>query len=201
MRYFEAFPKIDYNNSTIRNILSRVRVLERTKQYGTVYHPFVINDFESPSKIAYDYYGSTDYTWIIFLVNNIVDPYYDWPLSSQEFDDFIIGKYGSLQAAQSQILHYKKHINSSWYVSISDPNEYYSTTGFTGDTSKYKLVTDDVQIIMSVESYDRNPDANFSPIYVYDHEQELNEQKRYIKLLDKRYARTMDKDLKTLLKI
>ena len=48
-----------------------------------------------PEDIAYYYYGSTDYTWLIYLANNIVDPYHQWPLSQENFNKYLIEKYAA----------------------------------------------------------------------------------------------------------
>ena len=45
--------------------------------------------------------------WLIFLANNIVDPYYSWPLTQNTFQDFIISKYGTIANAKSTIKHYR----------------------------------------------------------------------------------------------
>lgn len=197
-RYFESFPKIQYDNQTVVNLMTRIKILDSVKKQNSVYHPFTILDGESPQKIAFDYYGSTDYVWLIFLANNIVDPYYDWPLSTFEFEAFLKKKYGSLQAAQSTIVHYKKNPSRYW-VNIYDPNSYYAYGSLAGDTSRYTLVEVGEEILMSVESYTLNPDAAFSPVYADDWEFEQNEARRNIRLIDASYARTMDKELKAVL--
>jgi hypothetical protein len=199
MRYFEAFPVINYNDISVKNILLRVKLLESAKSVRSVYHPFTLREGESPQKIAYDYYGSTEYAWLIFLVNNIVDPYYDWPLSTVEFENHIKKKYGSLAAAQEEILYYQKK-PVQFYISIADPSEYILADGFEGDTSGYNLITrTDIDIKISPESYAANPDAAFTPVDAYTFEEIANENKRNIRLLDKTYARIMDTELKNLL--
>jgi hypothetical protein len=198
MRYFENFPVIEYDDVKVKNILTRVKLVESSKTSKTVYHPFTIIDGETPQKIAYDYYGSTDYTALIFLTNNIIDPYYDWPLSTVEFENHIKKKYGSLAVAQSTILWYQKH-PTQYYVSISDPNDFRNVTGFTGDASKYKLITQDNEIKISVDTYERSPDLSFYPVDAYAYESEQNEAKRNIRLLDRSYVRMFDRELKALL--
>ena len=51
------------------------------------------------------YYDDPQLVWLIFLANNILDPYYDWPLPQNQFGDFLISKYGTIAAAQAKILH------------------------------------------------------------------------------------------------
>lgn len=49
--------------------------------------------------------------WMIWLANDIVDPYYEWYLSEQEFDAFIQDKYGSYEDAVKKIAFYR----TNWF--------------------------------------------------------------------------------------
>ena len=49
---------------------------------------------------------------LIFLVNDIVDPYYDWPLNDESFDSYMRTLYGSTAKAKTTIYEYRKIINN-----------------------------------------------------------------------------------------
>lgn len=199
MRYFESFPRIDYENQNVQNLLTRVRFLESIKNSISVFHPFTIQDGEDPRKIAYDYYGSTDYTWIIFLANNIVDPYYEWPMDTFEFEEFLKKKYGSLENAQSTILYYQKN-PEIYYVSLTNPEEYVlESEAYAYDLSGYTRIEQDSRVKITQESYERNPSPDFFPVYAYDYEMQLNEEKRNIRLIDNSYVRQLNRELKAVL--
>ncbi|AGS81113.1 baseplate wedge subunit protein [Caulobacter phage Cr30] len=199
MRYFEAFQTIDYNNQNARNLLTRVRFLENAKDVISIYHPFTIQDGEDPRKIAYDYYGSTDYVWIIFLANNIIDPYHEWPLDTFEFEEFLKKKYGSLETAQSTILYYQKN-PEIYYVSLTDPRNYLSSSEIgSADLSSFTRIEQDSRVKITPESFEVNPSDDFFPVSAYDYEMNLNEEKRNIKLIDNSYVRMLDRELKAVL--
>ena len=40
-------------------------------------------------------YGDSDYFWVITLVNNIVNRYYDWPLDEYVFQQYVKDKYAN----------------------------------------------------------------------------------------------------------
>ena len=42
--------------------------------------------------IAYKIYGDADYFWVITLVNNVVNRYYDWALDTYNFQQYIDDK-------------------------------------------------------------------------------------------------------------
>ena len=54
---------------------------------------YVIKSGDTPRSLAYYLYGSERYEWIIYCLNSIVNPYYDWPLSENDFYNFIDSKY------------------------------------------------------------------------------------------------------------
>ena len=77
--------------------------------------------------------------------------------------DFLKDKYGSLAEAQSKIVHYK-HKTKSTIIS-KETKDLNSTFGKINEN-------------------------DYSPVYAYDNEIEINEAKRTIKLIDRRLAST-----------
>ena len=105
MAYFEAFPTINYdvvglkNYKTIRDILTRVKVRDKLLGNHTAFEQYDIKDGETPEKIAFDKYGNVQLHWIVLYFNDIVDPFYEWPLTVRDFDKWIIDKYTNPNAA------------------------------------------------------------------------------------------------------
>jgi len=91
--YFEKFPEITYQGKNMRDITRRVNFLKKTVENPYVFLPYTIQEGERAEDIAYHYYGSAEYTWLVYLSNNIVDPYHEWPLSDEIFNQYIIDKY------------------------------------------------------------------------------------------------------------
>lgn len=143
----------------MRNIILKSRIIRDIINNVQVYHPLVIIDGERPDTIAYDYYGNSELYWLVLMSNDIIDPYYDWPLTYAEFNSYIVKKYGKIENAMGQILFW------------SNPNHDYYMTPET----KANLSSDDL-IGWNV------------PVYAYDYEYMLNENKRNIRLIDKSYT-------------
>ena len=57
---------------------------------------------EQPETTSYKHFGTTDYFWIILLLNDITDRYYE-PLSDQDFEKYVKDKYANPQG----IHHYE----------------------------------------------------------------------------------------------
>lgn len=107
-RYFSRFPLVDYNGVAAKNILARVDFTDETKKNIYINFDYVIQEGTSRQDIlSYNYYNSPQYDWLINLSNNVVDPYHDYYMSVSDFKNYINGKYGSIDVAQSTILFYR----------------------------------------------------------------------------------------------
>lgn len=94
--YFDKFPTTSYNNVLVRDITRRVNFLRQTVENPYVFLPYTIKDGERAEDIAYHYYGDPNYVWLVYLSNNIIDPYHEWPMDSETFNQYIIDKYQPL---------------------------------------------------------------------------------------------------------
>ena len=91
--YFDKFPEIRYNNVLVRDISRRVNFLRQTIENPYTFLPYTIEEGDRAEDIAYHYYGDPNYAWLVYLSNNIVDPYHDWPMDEQTFHNYLIDKY------------------------------------------------------------------------------------------------------------
>ena len=109
MAYFSNFPLIDYdptgskNVKTIKDILTRVKVKESVKKDHATFEKYDIKDGESPESIANEVYGDPQLHWVILMFNDIINPFFDWPLSARVFEKYIQSKYTNPEA----IHHYE----------------------------------------------------------------------------------------------
>ena len=285
-RYFKNFPTINYNGQILRNLMQRVRIQEKVKDFGTAFYPYTQKEDERIDHIAFDYYDDAYADWIIYLANDIIDPWYGTYLDGKDFKSYITKKYGAVANAQSKIILYRNDwsadfttLDTAAYEALGvgqkkywSPiigvngtiNSYerkkhdykYSTnkiesTSFTatesntftigetveiqGDTANkatvefanttyymikhvvgdfsananYTVVgqTSNVQIVVNASSHSTlqtvipvNEQAYFSPVYAYDAEEEVNESKKNLNLVDRSLKGTMQKELKKVLK-
>lgn len=92
-RYFSKFPTISYSKTDVRDITRRNNFVERNLSNPYMFLPYTVKENEKPEDIALYYYGSVDYTWLVLLANNMLDPYHDWALPQEEFHKYLIKKY------------------------------------------------------------------------------------------------------------
>lgn len=101
MSYFKEFPLFYYTNADDENyklcvdILRRVKIRDKVKSEKSTYLEYTIKDGDNPESISRKLYGSENYFWIVLMMNDMLDPFYDWPLSQQNLEKFITKKYGS----------------------------------------------------------------------------------------------------------
>lgn len=107
MSYFSKFKLAQYGDVFCRNIVSRSSLTQTALKTTALYHPFVAKAGERPDTLSFHYYRVPEYDWLLFFANEIVDPYYQWYLTDEQFNSVIREKYGSLPRAQLRIRHYE----------------------------------------------------------------------------------------------
>lgn len=100
MSYFKYFPKINYKFSStdfftkeIINLTAVPKIIDSLSDKEGVYIDYTIKDGERPEFLANKFYGSPTYHWIILLSNQILNPYFDWPLDTYTLDKYIESYY------------------------------------------------------------------------------------------------------------
>jgi len=99
MAYFDKFPQVRYSfddgkiNKTAINILKRVGFRDYLKDNTSYFIEYNVKDGDTPEMVAHKIYGSSDLHWVILLFNEIVNPFYDWPMSTRKLESFIKKRY------------------------------------------------------------------------------------------------------------
>jgi hypothetical protein len=183
--YFSYYPKIDYDindDGNTHNVVDITRhfITKRAINDRTaVFYDYDIKDGDRPDTIAQKYYGESDYDWVVLLLNNIIDPQYDWPLNYRNFEKFIIAKYGSVATAQSTVHHYERIVRAKQYNTKGD------------------WIKEDI-IEVDLTSYNALVAANRKSVDSYTYEKTVNEAKRSIKLLDKKHLERILSEAETV---
>ena len=173
--YFRPFPKINYdvkkNNSPLllTDITKRYKIRDILQQKAAIYYNYTVRDGDRPDLIAFKYYGEETLDWLIFLCNNMMDPYYDWPLDYRKFTAYMKSLYGSVDVAKSTVFEYRKILNEQ-------------STLIDGTVVPKRTVVIDLNTYNSLSTSVREE------IDAYQYYEELNDAKREIKLLDERFV-------------
>ena len=99
-QYFSNFPTIKYDlffdkqKTDVVDIFRVVKVKRKFRDDITFYTFYEIQDGERPDVISTKLYGTPDYYWTFFMINDhLVNVSYDWPLSTPELHQKIDMKY------------------------------------------------------------------------------------------------------------
>mgnify|MGYP003350021620 CR=1 FL=1 len=202
MKYFDTLPKIitsDNNNNNIilTNLLARASVINSLLTNPLLFYSYDIQEGDTPEIIAHKYYDDMYRYWIVLMVNQIMDPQWDWPLNSQQLQAYIVDKYGSVSTAQSQIDHYEQKItitnsqgsNTNIQIIVVDQSTYQNNI-----TGSFYTATLPSGVTVTTKN-------EYYPVYSYDNEITMNEAKRTINLIDKRYTNTIENQFKQLMSL
>jgi hypothetical protein len=162
--YFSFFPKGTYDlkgdgvEKAVTNLLARVKVKSEVLDESSLYDLYDIPEGDTPEITALKHFGNPMYHWIILLTNNITDRYYDWPLTTYEFENYINDKYTNPDG-----VHHYEITQSSGKTKGEGPSDY-----------EHKLIVNSTV-------------PNAEVVTNRDYEQRIQDQKRQIKLLNAAY--------------
>lgn len=161
--------KGDGNKKLLTDLFTRVKVRDKAFNVATLYDKYDVVSGEKPEDVAYRHFGNAQYHWIILLTNNITDRYYGWPLSEQEFEEYINNKYDNAEAVH----HYEK-VQSSGRTTGQGPADY--------------------SHLIECQS----TDVGAQSISNRQYEDRLQDEKRQIKLLDPAYLQIFVEEFEKL---
>jgi len=201
MQYFNSLPKIIHtdNFGTSRiftNIISRISILPSILKNPLVYYKYDIQDGDTPEIIAHKYYGESYRYWIVMFANQLMDPQWDWPMSGNVLEKYIVNKYPTIDV-YTTAHHYEKIITHTDNVSlvtttdtvVIDESEYDS---LIQSTNTYTIPTTPTTTV-TVSKTKRL-------VNVYNYELELNESKRNINILNASYVEQFEQEFIKLMK-
>jgi hypothetical protein len=199
MKYFNTLPRIltSDNNSNgilLTNIMARASLIPEALKNPVLYYTYDIQEGDTPEIIAHKYYDDPYRYWIVLFTNQITDPQWDWPMSSSIFEKYVIKKYtGTGINVYSDVYNFEKIITQTDLATktITKNSVTIGLDQFLAEvpgTSTYTLPTGDVTVTTSIRG-----------VSYYTYEEELNESKRNIKLLNKSYVDEFESELKRLM--
>ena len=154
--YFQRFPFTYYtldDNKTVQiipYIFLRIKFSDELKNNYALYDEYDIKDNETPEILADRVYGDSTLHWLILHLNDIIDPRFDWPQTTNNLIKYCQNKYTNINAA----------------------HHYIDANGF----------------IVNSTAVGATPVSNFR------YEDQLNENRRRIKLLKPQYIETVKRE-------
>ena len=210
MYYFDTLPKIitpDQNGYPIlmTNLLSRASIMQEFLNNPMQFYEYAIQEGDTPEIVAEKYYGDMFKYWIVLFSNQILDPVWEWPMSQASFLLYLDTKYATEAADADQTPFEYTNTTIYQYKKITTTTEGYTKT----ETIKEVSITEDDynSLVESTTSYDIPGGTSCTVaitktlVTLYDYEEQLNESKRQIKLLNANYMADMEQQLIELMQV
>ena len=163
---FNFFPPVEYNGVVITNIFKSYR-----KYFDEVAGNFILKDYKitgnpRPELLSHQIYGNVGYYWVILMLNNIYDPFHGWIKSQEQIHASCIQKYQNLEHKENTVLYHLDANGNKHYRMVEHP---------IGSKNWYDIGDVGFNYVQFV--------GVLVPITAIEHEMNLNEEKRNIKII------------------
>jgi hypothetical protein len=215
--YFKNIPDLEYifrGNDTlnryvkVKNLFKRLKLRDDIFQNLVFFNKYEIVGDERPDNVAYKLYNDETLDWLVLICNNILNIQSEWPLAQKSYDNYLIEKY-------SPILGMEKNfdlINGTTVkgTQLNDVEEAIYSVIHHYETKEIRTVLNNIIVPAGLKvdkdykiSY-YDPDLGddversvnlITPITNYEFEDNLENKKRTIFVLKKRYLGLVLRDI------
>lgn len=208
MKYFNSLPYIANKDNNggyyyLKNILIRTKLVSQLSRNPMLLYKYSIQESDTPESIAFKYYGDQYRYWLIFMANEIMDPQWDWPLNSQQFLKFLKDKYTTdaggvqnvLSYTQGTIHHYEKLVTT-----IDNTTQTTVIKSVVVDQETYNLIQTQTKTKSFSDGSSVTHTTGKNAVSIYDYENDLNEAKREINLINSAFASDLEAQYEKLVR-
>jgi hypothetical protein len=184
-KYFRYLPEVDYVNRLpdakigdfikVKNLFKKGKIREDIFQDLSFFTKYKIEGNDRPDNVAFEVYADASLDWVILLCNNILNVQTEWPMEQNNFDAYVLDKYGDYDTLYNGIHHYET-------IEVRNSN------GFLIVPAGLEVQSD-----YSVSYYDIGTDSQIDtkniaiPVTNYEYEENLENNKRNIFILKQEY--------------
>ena len=196
--YFSKIPNFDYVSRLpdakisdyirVKNFFKKSKLREDIFKNLAFFEKYTITGNDRPDNVAFKVYDDATFDWVILVSNNIINIQSEWPLEQNDFDRYMLEKYGDYNTLYNGKHHYEtKEVKNSNGVTIVPAglevqNNY--TVNYFDYFTDQQIQTGNLSI----------------PITNYDYEKQIDEDKRNIFVLKPFYLNVVVNDLDELVR-
>lgn len=108
-KLFENLPNLIYNNKLVKDITRRAKLVDNAPSVPFVLYPYEIRNNLRSDIISEFYYGDSQLDWLIYMTNDIFDPYWEWYLTDEQIEEKLKSNFGSVETAMKKIKFYRNN--------------------------------------------------------------------------------------------
>jgi len=113
-KLFDKFNIVEFNGVKTRDFIQGYDIENLTNK-GDFFVEYAIEGNPNLDTLSYKIYGDVSYYWVIILVNNIQDAFFDLPMSQEELK--VLSKTQLEDEAKSLgITNIKEHVANNFYT-------------------------------------------------------------------------------------
>jgi hypothetical protein len=181
---FSKIPNIEYDKKPLRfpfseteytltkNFFRRYQIDKTNLESALYFNKYTMTDYDRPDLLSQQFYGTTDFDWLILITNNVINPLFDLPIKENDLYAFVEEKY-----------------------EVPDGIHHYETLNVKNSLGeiilKEGLFVDSVFASTTHKFYDRSSKSYFTkngsqisfPVSYYEYEKKLNDDRREIYIL------------------
>jgi len=115
--YFNRLPDFEYVSRlpdaqisdyiTVKNLFKKGKLREDIFQNLTFFTKYQIRGNDRPDNVAFEIYGDSSLDWLVLTCNNVINIQTEWPLPQQQFDNYLLDKYGDYNTLYNGIHHHE----------------------------------------------------------------------------------------------
>lgn len=195
--YFRNLPDFSYVNRlsdtknvseyiNVKNFFRRAKLRPDIIGDSAFFETYIVRGDERPDNIAYKFYDDSNLDWIVLISNNILNIQSEWPLSQNQFDRYLLEKYGSYENIYATHHYESKEVRNSLGGIILKAGlrvqSNHSVSFWDIRRQSYTTITDCAAEVTN-----------------YAYEENINNKKREIYLLKPEYLRIALDDVETIL--
>ena len=195
--YFRRLPDFEYVSRLpdarigdyirVKNLFKKGKIREDIFENLAFFTKYKIVGDDRPDNVAFEVYEDSSLDWLVLTCNNVLNIQSEWPLPQQQFDNYVLDKYGDYDTLYNGIHHHE---------TVEEKNSQGVTIIPAGL---------EVQSNYSVSYYDYFIDSQVTknnlvvPITNYEYEEKLENNKRNIFLLKKDYIGIILNDMEGIM--
>ena len=195
--YFNLIPNFDYVSRLpdakisdyiqVKNLFKRVLLREDIYSNLMYFTKYDIQGDDRPDNVAHRIYSDSTLDWLILLSNNITHIPTEWPLSQNDFDRFLLDKYGSYDNLYNGVHHHET-------VEVKDSNEVIIVPAGLEVSADFTTTYYDYYVSDMVTKLDIT-----RPVTNYQYEEKIQNKKREIFILKQEYVSVVMDDIADLM--
>ena len=191
--YFRQVPRLDYPSlandrqsaydfQTVKNLFKRAVMRDDIFNEVIAFEKYSVQGDERPDQVAYNFYEDSGLDWVILTTNNIVHVRDEWPMSNQDFLNYLNSKY--TESELSNVHHYETKIIRDSRGRLIQPEG---------------LIVPEGHSVTFLDNGVLRTESSLTLVSFLNHETTLNDNKREINILRSEFLTIFLDDVKNIM--